>query len=336
MDVYNDLSELFGREADSTTKRRILNEIFANPIYKREFVKQKNLLAMLASRNEMPDAEIDALFSSFQARISNRKKRQVLLTGFMRYAAVIVIASGITLLLTNLLTGIPHPADQLTTVLSENGQQSTVVLPDSSVVRLNYNSRLTYASDYGVNNRDVQLTGEAYFDVRHNPEKEFTVKTKQLNIRVLGTQFSVQSYDNSPMTRVVLESGSVEIRDSSDQFHHRMIPGQMAFYDRRTSNLTLHRVNVQKALAWRDGLMYFDDTPMQEVINQLERKYNISIEVKNPKVLNTVFTATIKNESIRDVLKLIEYSCLIDYRIISQQDFHSPSHIQFDIKRPVR
>jgi len=336
MDVYNDLSELFNREADLTTKRRVLNEIFVNPLYRREFVKQKNVLAMLASRNEMPDSEVDALYRSLQARISKINRRQFYIRGFMRYAAIIVIVAGSTLLLNNLINGIHVPSEQLTTVVSENGQQSTVVLPDSSVVRLNYNSSLTYASNYGVNNRKVELRGEAFFDVRHKPDNEFIVKTNKLNIRVLGTRFNVQSYSNSMNTTVVLESGSVEIRDSSDRFHHRMLPGQMAYYDHRTANLTLERVNVDRALAWKEGLVYFNDTPMQEVINQLERKYNISIEVKNPKVLNTVFTATIRNESIRDVLTLIRYSCLIDYKILSQQDFHSPSHIIFDIQRPVR
>ncbi len=336
MNSINDFLEYFSNETDIAVKRSILKQILENPAYRKEFLKQKNLSALMAVKNELPDEEIDRLFMQLKERIDRKIQRNKNIKVWLRYAAVILAVSGLTLLLNNLLTINERKSQSVTTVISANGQQSTVILPDSSVVTLNYNSKLIYAENYGENNRRVQLEGEAYFDVKKQNNLEFTVQTSDIDIKVLGTRFNVQAYGNNEQTKVILETGSVQISDHANQFSHRMNPGQIVFYDTRTGNLRMDTINLSRALAWREGIIYFVDTPMPEVISQLERKYNIKIQVKNQNVLKTVFTATLKNESITDVLKLIEYSCLIRYKIENQSDMHAPTLIAFDIKRPVK
>ena len=94
----------------------------------------------------------------------------------------------------------------------------------------------------------------------------------------------------------------------------------MAQFDAHSGKLVIQDVNIDRITAWTDGILYFNDSPMKEVLIQLERKYNITIDVKNPEIYNSVFTATIKNETLEEIFKTIEYSCSISCKIIRGEE----------------
>jgi ferric-dicitrate binding protein FerR (iron transport regulator) len=204
-----------------------------------------------------------------------------------------------------------------TAVIAENGQRSKVILPDSSLVWLNSGSQLTYKSNFGHTNRDIKLTGQAFFQVAENKKLPFIVSCNELKVKVLGTRFDVEAYPNDENIRVALQTGNVELVHSKKaNFHYQLTPGEMAQFNNYSEKVVIYKVNMDRITAWTDGILYFNDSPMKEVLIRLERKYNIDIEVKNSKIYESVFTATIKNETLDEIFRSIDYSCSVSSSII--------------------
>jgi ferric-dicitrate binding protein FerR (iron transport regulator) len=189
------------------------------------------------------------------------------------------------------------------------------------VVWLNSGTKITYNNNFGNNNREIKLIGQAFFQVTKNKEIPLVVHCNELKVKVLGTRFDVNAYSNNETISVALQSGSVELLHSKNEsFQYELVPGEMAQYDIHSKKVFVKKVNVGRITAWTDGILYFNDSPMKEVLIQLERKYNIDIEVKNSKIYNSVFTATIKNETLEEIFRSIGYSCSVRYRIVRGEE----------------
>lgn len=204
-----------------------------------------------------------------------------------------------------------------TTVSTAAGQNSKIVLPDSSVVWLNSGTTLSYNTDFSLKNREIKLQGQAFFQIARNEKIPLYVSCNGIQVKVLGTRFDVSAYPEDPKIDVVLESGSVELLHEPDQsFDYLLKPGEKAEFDLKTKNVTISPVNVYKYTSWKDGILIFENTPMDEVLEKLERWYSIHIDVKDPKIYGLVFNATIINESVDEIFDLIRYTCSVNYQII--------------------
>jgi len=182
-----------------------------------------------------------------------------------------------------------HPDTEVTDVLNQiiipYGNQSRIVLSDSTVVWLNAGSRLIYPTLFKNKTREVLLFGEAFFEVAKNPEKPFIVKTSDLEIRVLGTQFNVSSYEEDDLVQTVLKEGSVDVRRQGTLFFdHDVVlkPNQMASYNKTTNDTKVNTVDPDYYTLWTKGLISFDDIDLNRVIKKVERFYNISIGFSDP------------------------------------------------------
>ncbi len=215
-----------------------------------------------------------------------------------------------------------------TTVSTTLGQNSKIVLPDSSVVWLNSGTTLSYNTDFSLCNREIRLQGQAFFQIARNEKIPLSVSCNGIQVKVLGTRFDVSAYPGDPKIDVVLESGSVElVRESGKPFHHLLEPGEKAEFDLKTKNLSISQIDVYKYTSWKDGVLIFENAPMEEVLEKLERWYNVHIEVKDPKVYRLVFNATIINESVDEIFDLIRYTCSVHYKIIPSKDPEVPVKI---------
>jgi len=124
------------------------------------------------------------------------------------------------------------------------------------------------------------LIGEAFFEVAKNPEKPFIVKTSDLDIKVLGTQFNVSAYAEDDVIQTVLKEGSVDIRRKGTLFfEHDVVikPNQMAAFNKNTSDTKIYQVDADAFTLWTKGLIHFEDVDFNRVIKKIERFYNISI-----------------------------------------------------------
>ncbi len=206
-----------------------------------------------------------------------------------------------------------------TTVITEGGQRSKVILPDSSVVWLNSGTTLSYHEDAQSNQRKVQLSGEAFFQVRHNENKPFLVQNQQLIVQVLGTQFNVEAYPETGKINVALQSGSVHLsQEQNESFQYQLKPGEIAAFDVEHNEIKIAKTDVERISAWKNGTLIFHNEPMKTVIEKLERWYNIDVEVRDDAVYNSVFTGTITNEGYEQIFRLIEFTCPVKCTIVNK------------------
>ncbi len=209
-----------------------------------------------------------------------------------------------------------------TSVSTENGQRSKVVLPDSSIVWLNSGTTLSYSVDFSGQNRKVILNGQAFFHVTHKKNHPFSVQANGLIVKVLGTKFDVNSYSEEDEIAVVLESGKVELTlQESESFFYTMKPGERATFnltDNTAMNLSLVDASVYSS--WKDGKLIFRNSPMNVVLEKLRRWYNVDIQITDPEIYKSIFSGTIKNESYQEIFRLIGVASHVDCRIVHNYD----------------
>jgi ferric-dicitrate binding protein FerR (iron transport regulator) len=204
-----------------------------------------------------------------------------------------------------------------TQIATEYGQSSKISLPDGSVVWLNSGTKLSYDNQFAIRNRDIIMTGQAFFQISRNENLPLVVSCNDLKVKVTGTKFDVSAYSDENEVSVVLESGSVLLALGGDNYAQQLKPGQMAEYNKQSKKLVINNIDPQKSSVWRNGILVFENDPMDEVIRKLERRYNIDIVVSDPAVYNSIFTATIKNQSLEEIFKSIKFSCSVNYTIIN-------------------
>ena len=165
------------------------------------------------------------------------------------------------------------------------GNQSRVVLSDNTVVWLNAGSRLVYPTLFKGKTREVLLFGEAFFEVSKNPERPFIVKTSDLQIKVLGTQFNVSAYAEDQVIQTVLKEGRVAIRRNNAAFYESDLvlkPNQLASFTKGSSDTKVYNVDVNYYTLWTKGLLSFNEADFNRVLKKVERFYNISIRFSDP------------------------------------------------------
>lgn len=308
------LGKLKGSKKDA-----ILSKLDTNPEKKEEFRKLKNLSALISSKQEMDEYKVEKLYLNFRKQLNFRKKNTAQrYLGLLKYAAVFVLAITISsLIYYNQLNRSNNNVEAFsTTVLAENGQISKVVLPDKTIVWLNSGTKVVYNSLFGISNRDIKLEGQAFLDVTRNEDLPLRVYCNNFYVNVLGTRFDVSAYKEDGQIQVYLEHGKVELFKSDDcTFNYSLAPGEFAEYNKTTGKVLLEKADDRNYSLWKEGVLVFEDDAMFDVLSRIKRKYNIDIDVLDTEVYNSVFTATIKNESLDEIFKSIAYACSINYRI---------------------
>lgn len=162
------------------------------------------------------------------------------------------------------------------TMSTPKGRQFQMILPDGSKVWLNAASSIHYPTMFIGNERLVEITGEAYFEVAHNAAKPFKVKVNNATtIEVLGTHFNVNAYSNEETINTTLLEGSVRVLGTNSKTV--LAPGQQAQTSGDGSSKVVNAVNTGKVIAWKNGVFDFEDASLEEVMRQLERWYDIEV-----------------------------------------------------------
>lgn len=197
------------------------------------------------------------------------------------------------------------------------GSDFTVILSDSTVVHLNAGSSLKYPVSFtSKEKRRVTLTGEAFFDVQKDASTPFIVKTNNVDVTVLGTEFNVTAYSNDFRTDIALVEGAVKIESATSSFQtHVLEPNQVATLNNVTNNLSISKKNLAPFLSWRTGGLILHEETFDAIIRKLERKYNVSITNTYTALNNKTFTATLTNETIEEVIHAFNLSYSFDYVI---------------------
>ncbi len=238
-----------------------------------------------------------------------------LLNPLMRIAAIlaIVIATGILIYQYTSQQSIPIEYSKISTLA---GQRKMVVLSDGSKIWLNNKSSLTYPKVFAKENRTVSLQGEAFFEVVHNSKKPFIIHAQKLRVQVLGTTFNVKAFSGEKRHTVTLASGKVSVSLPGQHQALMLLPGEQAIYDLRENKLLMAAADVEHNTAWRNGVLSFRYTNLEEICRELERWYDVKITIKNKKLLHQRYTLKQRNESLNNVMKVLSAG-EFDYQINS-------------------
>ena len=209
------------------------------------------------------------------------------------------------------------------TYIANPGTKSLVILPDSSVVRLNGASKLVVPSRFAAGSRELFLSGEGYFDIRHHEDWPMNIHTsKGVVVKVLGTTFDLSAYDNDDNIKLTLIEGKVVVREEKTGSEHEVRPNQQISIASRTGELdkplprpVIKRANIQQNTGWVNGELIFNNTAMPEIVKQLERWYGVHVHIVDKEILDYHLTATFTTESITRVLDLIKFSSMLQYEI---------------------
>lgn len=185
------------------------------------------------------------------------------------------------------------------------GQRAELVLPDSTKVWLNANSKLVYPTSFKEGIRQVELDGEAYFDVKHNGDNPFVVRTKSMNVTVLGTEFNVSAYSGIEEFNIALLRGSVELNSSDRSGKYRMKAGEQIFY--REGKYVSAQIGNMDYFKWKEGVLSFNNQPIHVIIDKLRLYYDIRIEVAELPFLEERYSGKFRvKEGVEQVLKVLQ------------------------------
>ena len=220
------------------------------------------------------------------------------------------------------------------------GARTEIILPDGSAVWLNAGSKIKYMNVFNRDNREIQLNGEAYFKVTKNADLPFDVKTGDLSIQALGTEFNVKSYDDEDIIETTLVEGKIAIHQGRKQKASIYLePHQQALYVKYNKNLTVRdlkivrevkpevlklrkgimyiaeKIDPQPIVAWKDNRLIIKGEELSNLAIKLERKYDIKFIFGSENLKQFRFSGTLENETLTQVLDVIKLSAPLGYKL---------------------
>ena len=207
-------------------------------------------------------------------------------------------------------------------ITAPKGHVAKCRLPDGSEVWVNTGSTISYnTASFNQQTREVQLSGEAYFEVSKNKEKPFHVLSPMADINVTGTSFNVKAYPGSNAFEAVLVEGSIEMQlnNNTHQTVH-LIPGEKALYNVNEKGISIEKVDPEMFSSWRKGEILFKDATLNDLIAELERIYDIKFHLKDPRLGEYRFRGMFSyNNNLIDALEKIKRTANINYYIENKE-----------------
>lgn len=252
----------------------------------------------------------------------NKQNKTIRINQWMKYAATIAV-----LLFVGGGAGYwlyQNETDMLVAVADE-GIVKEVTLPDGTKVWLNNAATLTYPREFSKDERNVHLEGEAYFEVTKNRHQPFIVESDAMRIRVLGTTFNFKCDKRCRVAEASLIEGEIEVKGNKEEGQIILTPGQRAELNRSTGRLTVKQVDTKMDVVWHDDLIPFEKADIFIITKALERFYNVKIilapDIRSSKTYSGVLK---KKSNIESVLKSLQNSIPINYKIVGSNIFISP------------
>ena len=194
------------------------------------------------------------------------------------------------------------------------GGEYSLTLSDGTRVWMNSDSKIKYPVDFNSQNRRVWISGEVYFEVAHNKDKPFFVNVGDVSIKVLGTKFNVESYKNEDFIATTLVEGSVQLTKNNESVIIR--PNERAITKINEKKFKIEKVRSRDYILWKDGIFYFDNKNLAEIMTKLERWYNVSVFFQNSQLKDLRFSVEVKRfKNIEEVLNLISETNHVNFKI---------------------
>lgn len=206
----------------------------------------------------------------------------------------------------------PSPVEQLNTLVIPRGGEFVLELSDGTKVWMNSETKLSYPVCFSGDRRTVEMEGEAYFEVAKNAEVPFYVKVNGLEIKVLGTQFNVDTYEGRTITTLVRGKVCLTYRNESVI----LLPDMQAEVIEETGEMITKEVDAGNFALWKEGVFYFEDADLETIMGRLSRWYDVDVIYKDPGIKKLRFSVEMKRyDKIQDLLNKIEKTRKVAFQI---------------------
>ena len=300
-----------------------------NPDRRKEFELAKQTIQSIRYKNvrNLSASDYDRIFNeirSFKKKYDEKEslidlsKKAKLLPIVWKAAAVILFFISVSfgvhyLFLDRVITEELVTVEQIEKFVPLGAKQ-TIRLGDGTVVRLNSGSKLTYPVQFSEGHRDVELVGEAFFEVARDESRPFTISTGDIRTQVLGTSFNVRYRTEEDHIQVALVSGMVKVRDVRGN-EMLLEPSEMAVYSTSDKVIKKKYFDEKLVTSWKDNILIFEKASIREVVDQLEKWYGVNIDMQLKTPIVGMYSGEYKDKSLDIVLEGIGYASGFQYEI---------------------
>jgi transmembrane sensor len=310
------LVRFLNRETSEKENSEILHWVSASEENRSEFRNAHQAFHLSRVNQFQSEIDIDSAWDKLCSELPNKDKKIKLiqLDVFMKIAVSVLII--LTVGFGSLWT-IEHfnkrPKSALVKFEAPKGEKSKIVLADGSLVWLNSNTILKYDA---LNPRKVFVQGEAYFEVIKDPGNPFEVNTGSgISIQVTGTKFNLRCYSSDPFIETTLDEGEVIITGVDSKKLAVLNPGQQARYNVENNQINVASVLTEIYSLWKNNELRFSDISFAELVPRIERWYGVSVKL-DPRIgEKDRFTMTLKTESLRELLNMMQLTANFRYEI---------------------
>ena len=313
------IAVFLSRGLDKEAREELEAWISASEDNRRYFMQQQEIW-FSAVQEERMRYDADQAFEAFRQRVAEHRtpkqpKRVIGWKSVFKYAAAVLVVGLVSFF--SYQKGESNLKEALTQVEVEAplGAQTRLRLPDGTLVVLNAGSRLVYPQDFGVDNREVELSGEGYFEVARNEEAPFEVQTRELNLRVLGTKFNLKNYADDKEVVVSLMEGRVALQNEVKAMPEvHLVPEEQVLLNKKTGEMRKLKTSVTHANCWKDNKLFFDEELLEDIAKKLMRSYAVQINVADSLHDRRFYgDFVIGKSSIREVLDAIAATGRVNY-----------------------
>lgn len=322
------IEKFFVNQTTPEETERVL-DWFETPKGKEYLQERLNIDYDLMDRKELremvPELNSDRLYKSIQDKVRPERKK-VMIHKPDWVGHTFKVAAAILVILTStffFLTTYENRSEQVVEkepihFQTANEENREITLSDGSVIRLNKNSEIIISEDFMQGTREIELKGEAFFDVARNPDQPFIIHANQSTVQVLGTSFNVRSLPDQDNVQVAVVEGKVAFKNVNSTSENEALSvtlskGQYGYMNIGKRTILVDDLAVENYLAWKSGMFEFDDLTLQQVCTQLNRLYEIECSYSNKEIQNLSLTASFSNESVEKTLEVIALSLDIEY-----------------------
>jgi len=205
------------------------------------------------------------------------------------------------------------------TIVTPKGRQYQLVLPDGSRIWLNAATTLTYPVKFSKNKREVEIRGEAYFEVEKTADWPFIVKTTSQQIEVLGTHFNVSAYDDDELAKTTLVEGRVKVASSSEgrlvSREKVLKPGQQAITLRGSDHITIGGIDTEEVISWKENLFVFNNEEISEVMKKVSRWYDVEVEYLDGMAGKRIGGSIPRLSHVEELMEALKATGLLHYKM---------------------
>ncbi len=294
------LHKFFQGTASTAEEAQIRAWMEASPENRKQFFHERRLFDALILNTSFKEGKIVTLFWQKALSIS------------LKVAAAVALILATALLTKNFVSKHPDLTAQQT-ILVPAAQRVQLILPDSTVIWLNSNTKLQYPAVFAKNKREVHLDGEAYFEVSKNPKRPFLVSTSRGDITVTGTSFNVDAYANRDVFETALMEGVVEVSSKNRPGQTFVLkPNHKAVLIE--AGFQIEKIDNCDAYLWRRGLIAFKNKTLKEILFQFEKYYDIEISLNDNVAPKHTYTGKFRqSDGVDYALRVLQKSIRFDY-----------------------